>query len=344
MSGLDEMTAAPSHIGPEPPRARNVRRSTLVTLVEQYALPGILVLLVILFAVLPQTRHSFTTSANLRALVSNQAVIALVAIASIVPLIAGQIDLSAAPTAGMTGLIAAGLASNYGWGVGPIIVTGLVAGAIVGAVNAFLVAYAGIGSIIVTLGTSTLIQAFVSWYSKDETIVSGIPSGLLNIGRGNLLGIPRTVYYVIVVSVVIYYILQQTPFGRHLYFVGANARASELVGLPIRRLTASSFIFSGVLSGAAGLLQVAVAGSASPQVGPGFTLPALAAVFLGATAIRPGRFNVGGTLVAVLFVAVIVNGLTLLGAADWLQPAVDGASLIAAVTIATVAGRRRQAS
>jgi ribose transport system permease protein len=148
------------------------------------------------------------------------------------------------------------------------------------------------------------------------------------------------VYYVVAVSAVVGYFLQQTPAGRHLYFIGANPRAAELVGLSVRRHVFASFVTSGFIAGAAGILQVAIAGNASPQVGPGFTLPALAAAFLGATAIVPGRFNVLGTLVAVLFVAIMVNGLTLLGAADWVQPLVNAISLLAAVTIATVAARR----
>lgn len=322
-------------------QARAARtRPSLVGFAERYALIVLLVALFVLFALLPSTGDAFLTAANLKALVGNQSVVALVALASIVPLIAGEIDLSAASITGLSGLTAAGLASQNGWGVPAIMVAGLVIGAVTGLLNGYLVAHVGVGSIVVTLAMSTVILAVVTWYSGGQTIVSGIPQGLLDLGAGDWFGVPRTVYYVVLVSLALYYFLQQTPRGRHLYFIGANSTAAELVGLSVRRYTMGSFVMSGVLAATAGLLQVAVSGSASPQVGPGFILPALAAAFLGATALSPGRFNVWGTIVAVMFVAVMVNGLTLLGAADWIQPLVNGVSLLVAVVIATVAGRR----
>lgn len=321
-------------------RADGARRIAVAAL-EKYALVILAVAMAVLFSSLAESREAFASTANIQAMLGNQSVVALIAIASIMPLITGQIDLSAGPVAGLTGVVAAGLCSFQGMPLVPAMVIAVLVGACIGAVNGVLVAYLGVGAIIVTLGTATLIQAGVSWYTDDQTIVSGIPSGLISLGSGSWLGVPRAVFYVVAVSLIAHYFLSQTPVGRHLHFVGANARASRLVGLRVDRLTLASFITSGVIAGLAGILQVALAGSASPQVGPGFTLPALAAAFLGATVIRPGSFNVPGTIVAVLFVAIVVNGLTLLGAASWLQPAVNGGSLLVAVVIATVAGRRR---
>lgn len=316
------------------------RRIPWTKLGERYALVLLLLLTIVLFAVLPATGSVFVSQANIRALLSNQAVIALVALATIVPLISGQIDLSVGPTAGLCGVLAAGLSAQNGYPGLVAILLGIAVGALIGLANGLLVAYLGVGAIVATLGTSTLIQAFVSFYSHNETIVNGIPALFINLGAGDIAGVPRTVCYLVVVGAALYYVLQQTPFGRHLYYIGENRSAVELLGIPVKRYICSSFIVSGTIAAAAGVLQVAIAGSASPQVGPGFTLPGLAAAFLGATAIRPGRFNVIGTLVAIFLVAVIVNGLTLLGAADWMQPAVNGASLLIAVVVGAVAGRR----
>lgn len=316
-------------------------RGLIVAGAERYAVLLLLVVSIVLFAALSQTGAVFRSEANIRALLSNQAVIAIVALASVVPLIAGQIDLSVGPLAGLCGLLAAGLSAHNGWPAAMAILAGIVIGALVGLANGILVAYVGVGAIVATLGTATLIQAIVSWYSKNQTIVEGIPRVFIDLGAGTIGGVPRTVFYLVAVSAVLYYVLQQTPFGRHLYYIGENRQAMESLGIPVKAYVCASFVASGLIGGAAGVLQVAIAGSASPQVGPGFTLPALAAAFLGATAIRPGRFNVGGTLVAIFLVAVIVNGLTLLGAADWMQPAVNGTSLLVAVVIGAVAGRRR---
>ncbi len=320
---------------------RTCPTNRLVSLVERYALVGLLVAAIVTFGMLPQTTEAFLNHANLSVLVSNQSVIAMIAIGSILPLICGQIDLSVAPVAGLAGLVCAGVSSRHDTNFIVAAALALGVAVLVGLLNGFLVAYVGVGSIVTTLGAATLIQALVSWYSNSETIVTGIPDQLITIGRSAPWGIPSTVLVVLLVATLVGYLLNQTPIGRHYYFVGENPRAATLAGIPVKRQVLSSFVLASLIGGVAGLVQVGVAGSASPQVGPGFTLPALAAAFLGATAIKSGSFNVAGTLIAVLFVAVIVNGLTLLGTRDWMRPAVDGASLIAAVTIARLMAKRR---
>jgi ribose transport system permease protein len=137
--------------------------------------------------------------------------------------------------------------------------------------------------------------------------------------------------------------IARTTYGRRLTSVGINQSAARLVGINVRAVTASSFVLSSVLAGAAGVLLLARTGSGNPQVGSGYTLAALSAAFLGATAFRPGQFNVPGTLVGVLFVAVSVNGLTLAGAHDWVDPVFNGAALMAALALSTLLGRARVA-
>lgn len=162
------------------------------------------------------------------------------------------------------------------------------------------------------------------------------------LGAGTWLGIPRTLWYLVVLALVVCYLLRQTPFGRHIDMVGANSSAARLAGLPVTLLIVVTFSGAGLVAGAAGVLQLAVAGSASSQIGPDYTLAALAAAFLGSTTIRPGRFNVLGTVLAVFFVATLVNGLTLLGAADFVSPLLNGVALLVAVLMsATGAGRAR---
>jgi ribose transport system permease protein len=143
------------------------------------------------------------------------------------------------------------------------------------------------------------------------------------------------------VALVAWYVLEHTPPGRNLYAVGVSPRAAELVGIPVPRYTFVSFVAAGFFAGIGGVLMVAVNGGANPLIGPDLMLPAIAAVFLGATAIKPGRYNVAGTFVAVYFVAVSVNGLTLLGADTWVSDLFNGAALLIAVSIAVWSGKRR---
>jgi ribose transport system permease protein len=134
--------------------------------------------------------------------------------------------------------------------------------------------------------------------------------------------------------------LRYTIVGRQLVFVGSNAEAARLVGYNTRRLLFASYIGSAAMASLAGVVLLARSGVGDPSAGPDYTLDALAAAFLGATAIAPGRFNVIGTVVGVFFVAVAVDGLTLLGAAAWVQPVFNGGAVIIAVTAAVVLRRR----
>jgi ribose transport system permease protein len=144
------------------------------------------------------------------------------------------------------------------------------------------------------------------------------------------------------VAIFVYYLLGHTPYGRYLYAFGSNRGAARLVGIRTKLTLGMTFVIAGVLSGLAGILQVSRAGSADPKLGETFTLPALAAAFLSAAAIKPGRYNVWGTLVAIFFLAVLNNGLNLAGSPQYVANYVNGAALIVGVGLAVKLGRREQ--
>ena len=317
------------------------RQPELLALLERYALAVLLGLLCLFFSLHGATAETFPSLANIRNILGNESVVAVAALASIVPLTCGQFDLSVGAVLGFASIVTGSAAATHDMPVALAVVLGLVAGACVGAFNGWLVAYRGVNALIATLGTSTLVAGLVSLYTKNEILSSGIPESLVNLGSGQLLGVPRTLYALVLVAALLYYVLRHTPYGRYLASVGASPTSARLVGLNVPRMILSSFVMSGVLAGIAGVLLLARAGTANPQVGPGFTLAALSAAFLGATAIRPGTFNVVGTLLGVMFVAVSVNGLVLAGAADWVEPTFNGAALLVAVTLSTAIARRR---
>ena len=218
-------------------------------------------------------------------------------------------------------------------------------GALIGLSNGNTVARVGVNSLIVTLGVSSVALGIVEWYTNGQQIINGISKNLTNVGTGNWLGIPRTVFFLVIIALAVYYLLEHTPFGRYLHSIGSNPEAARLVGLPVERYVLISFVLSGTLAGLAGVLLVARNGGASPQVGTVTdTLQALSAAYLGATAIKPGRFNVLGTLIAILFLSFTVTGLSLAGVADWINDVFNGAALFVAVLISTIIGRRRTGS
>jgi ribose transport system permease protein len=317
-----------------------VSRTRITQLLERFALVWLLIAMIIFFSVYSKTSGLFLTTANIRDVVGNESVIAIAALAALIPLVALRFDISIGAVLGGSSVLVASLTVNSGWDVWPAMIAAVLAGAVVGTISGFVIAYMGANSFIITLGMSTLVAGVVSLFSHDNTIV-GVPNGLLNFGNQNWLGIPRPTWLLIVVAVLVAYLLRYTVTGRQLVQIGSNERSARLVGIPVRRLVLVAFILAGAVAAIAGVLELARTGSGNPDSGTSFTLNALAACFLGSTTIRPGQFNVPGTIVGVFFVAVGVNGLTLAGASDWVEPVFNGASIMVAVALSAILARRR---
>jgi ribose transport system permease protein len=317
------------------------RKSTVVELGERYGLIGLLLIIAVFFSVLPVSSATFFSTANLSILVSNQSVIVIVAMASLFPLIAGHFDFSVGAMTVVSSVACAGAQVRAGAPLWLAILIAVAIGTGIGFLNGVLVARFGVNSFVSTLGVATLLGGLVQLYTNGVTIIGGDPA-LTNFGSGQALGIPLVMFIVVVVVATVWYVLTHTPFGRSLYAIGSNPRSALLVGLPRRPFTITAFALSGGLAGIAGIVLTARTGGANPDDGTYLLFPALAAVFLGATSILPGRFNVIGTIVGVLFVAVAVSGLTLAGAQNWVSAVFNGAALLVAVFISSTLRRRRE--
>lgn len=305
----------------------------------QWALPIILIALVVLFSAIKP--ESFATSGNFSTILGSQSVLILVALAAMLPLIVGQFDLSVGVNMGLASLAVAKAVGDWGWSPAVALVFALALAVMVGTFNGFLVAWVGIDSFVATLAVSSVLSGALVW-STDGTIISGgIPPSLTEFGRTSVVSIPTTFFAVILLAAITQYVLRMTPTGRYLYAIGGSAEAARLSGINVRRLTMASFAAAGLLCGLGGALLVSKLGSASPTTGPEFLLPAFAACFLGATSIRPGSFNVVGTILAVLVLAVGTTGLQMLGAPFYIQPIFAGLVLLAA-SLATRYLRKQQ--
>jgi ribose transport system permease protein len=319
---------------------RSPSRDRRVYIAEASALPLLTVALIAFFSFLPATTASFPTVQNLQITLGTQAVLVVVTMAALIPLMAGEYDFSVGANAGMGAIFAASaMSSGHSILVALLVAAGI--GAIVGVVNGALVTMAKVNSVVTTLGTATLISGVVGWKSGGQSVVQGIPSSLTDFLSGQIVGIPRSFLLALAVTVLVYYLLRHTPFGRYLDAIGVNQPAARLLGVKIDRQVLVSFLVSGIMAGAAGVLVIGQNGSASPAVGPGFTLPAIAAAFLSVAAIVPGRFNVWGSLVAILFLAALNSGLTLAGASTYINDFANGGALIAGVALASLLGKRR---
>jgi ribose transport system permease protein len=309
-------------------------------LAEAYALLALTIALILIFSVLPASSETFPTSANIRVLLGDLSIAMLVALAVLVPVVTRVFDFTPGATAGLAAIFAASVVSSSG-SIPLAIAVAVLTGAIVGVINGVLVSVAKINSVIATLGMTILIQSVVEWKTEGNAIVEGIPAGVTDFGASNVLGVPKVFVVALIGAVAVHYVLRHTAFGRELYAVGANQSAARLVGLGVDRLTLLTFVIGGVLAGVAGALLLARSGAGNPTIGPGFTLPAYAAVFLGVSSIKPGRWNVGGVLVAIAFLGVLNSGLNLAGAEGYLTSLANGLALLIGVGIANLLARRR---
>lgn len=308
---------------------------------EASALPIMLVLLCVFFTLLPATADTFPTVDNLRITLGAQASLIVIAMAALIPLICQEYDFSVGSIAGLSAVLAA----TYLASGGSIIVAlgiSLAVGLAVGLVNGLLVTRLGVNSVVSTFGMATVIAGLVALLTSGKSIVSGIPDALTDFVSGTWLGIPRGFYVALVVTLGVWYALRQTPWGRYLAAIGDNREAARLLGANVKRRILTAYLITGAVAGGAALLLIGDTGTASPQVGPGYTLPAIAAAFLSVAAIQPGRFNVWGTLVAILFLGVLNSGLNLAGASPYINDFANGGALILGVALASLLGRNRQ--
>jgi len=331
--------AGPDHEARRPRRPATHRglKGTL----ERNALLLLLLAVIAFFSLNPTSGEIFFTRQNANVLLGNQATVALLALAVILPLVCGQFDFSLGAIAAASSVITAGTMSFYDLPLGLAILFGIGLGFVVGTINGLLVTHLGLNSFVTTLGMATLLGGLIQWYTDGQTILLGLDPRLAQFGSETLFGLPLVVYVVAAIALLLWYLLEQTPFGRGLYAIGSNPRSAALVGIRVQRSVWLTFSLAGALAGVVGVLALARSGSATADSGTTILFPALSAAFLGATAVRPGFFNVIGTLIGVLFVSVSVSGLTLSGASAWVSPVFNGAALLVAVGLSHYLGRSR---
>ncbi|MBV1703573.1 MAG: ABC transporter permease [Hyphomicrobiales bacterium] len=304
-----------------------------------YGLPILAALLAVFFALLlPDT---FPTLLNLRSIVSDKSIIAILSLAVMIPMATGKIDLTVGYGIVLWHILAISLQVNYGvpWPVAVVVVIAL--GGLVGLLNGALVEVAQIDSFIATLGTGTILYSIAMWHSQGRQIVGVAPDAFYALSAAYVLGLPVTGFYVLALALAMWIALEYLPIGRYFYAIGANPKAAALNGVPVRRYTMLAFVASGLLTGFAGVLLAARLRIGQASVGLEYLLPALVGAFLGSTTIKPGRVNVWGTLVGVAILAIGIAGIQQLGASFFVEPLFNGATLLVAIGIAGYAQRRR---
>ena len=307
---------------------------------ERFALIGVWVVLIMFFAlVIPDT---FPTLANLSNMLGSQAVLLILALGLIIPLRAGDYDLSIGSVLAMSAVTVAALNVNHGWPVWAAAIVAIFAGMLVGLFNGFIVTKFDINPFIVTLGMGTVIVGISYMISNTRTITGVDPALSEAVLAKPFLGIPVDFYYAMLLCVVVWYLFEYTAFGQRLLFIGQNKDVARLNGVPVSRSRLLGLTFSATIASLAGVVYVGTTGSADTTSGAGFLLPAFAAAFLGSTTIRIGRFNPWGTFIAVYFLVTGITGLQLMGFPQYVQYLFYGGALVIAVVLSKIVAARSE--
>ncbi|MGD3109883.1 ABC transporter permease [Streptomyces sp. YGL11-2] len=307
-----------------------------------YGLLALGALLFLAFSLaLPDT---FPTLDNISEVLSNQSIPAILALGATIPIVTAKFDLSIGYGLGLAHVMTMQLIAHEAWPWPLVCLLVVLGGTLVGILNGAVVEFARINSFIATLGTGSILYAVTGWITNGARIVPGphgLPAAFTDLYDSRFLGLPVSAFYVLALTAVLWVVLERLPLGRYLYVIGSNPRAAELVGIPTRRYVIHAFAGSGLVVGIAGVLLAAQQRIGNPSVGLDYLLPAFVGALLGSTAIRPGRANALGTLVAVAVLAIGLAGIGQLGAQFWVTPLFNGATLLLAVGMAGYAARRQ---
>jgi len=271
-------------------------------------------LFIIIFAIwVPDSFFDLDTA---QGLASEKSIIVLLALALMIPLAAGAYDLSIGATTNISAVIVAKLQTDNGWGMWSAIAVAVGAGALIGIINGFVVVKLKVNSFIATLAMASVIASVIIIITGQRQPVPPMDEQWRNLTQFEIFGFQSVALIVLVIALIFWWFMQHTPPGRYLYAVGGNQEAARLSGVKVGMWTWIALIISGTTCGGALLL------------------PAFAAVFLGSTQFLPGKFNVWGTVLAVLVLATGVKGLQLATGQQWLESMFNGVALVAAVSFA----------
>jgi ribose transport system permease protein len=281
------------------------------------------------------TPHLFLTMSTVDTIASSQAIGAILGIAVIVPLATGVFDLSIGAVVNLTAVIAAVLMQQEHWNMWAAIAVAVAAGIVIGVANGFIVVKLRVSAFIATLGTATIIGAVQVIVSNQTQPLQPNSTLWANLTQYQVGGFQVIVFYLLAIALFFWWLLEHTPVGRQLYAVGGNPEAARLSGIKVGKWVWLSLILSATLSGVAGVLYCSLSGP-SLTFGSALLLPAYAAAFLGSTQLKPGRFNIWGTIIAVYVLAIGIQGLQYVTGVQWLGDMFNGIALVVAVAFAAL--------
>jgi rhamnose transport system permease protein len=349
MSGTPTPDTAEIHALPsdvellvEPSRLSPLQRG-LNTFFRSREIAIVLVLLAVVAAATAKTPSFLFSSNSWRDLLLTPAILLLLAVGQAVVIITRNVDLSVGSILALTAYLTGRLFIDQpGLPIIVVILAGVLAGAALGLINGFLVAFGQVPSLVITLGTLYIYRgSLLTWAGSDRINASDMPSAFLDLGTDSILSIPILTLIAVAVLAAVGYYLHYTRGGREMYAIGSDPDAAVLYGLKVRRRLLAAFMLSGALAGLAGVLHAARYGTVSSGAGTGIELQAVAAVVIGGVAIFGGSGTVWGAAIGAVLLVTINRALPILGIPDFWQRAVVGGLIIGAIVLDRVLAARR---
>jgi ribose transport system permease protein len=302
---------------------------------------GALIILLALVVAFSLAADNFLTVDNLRNILRQYSVPAILAVGQTLVIVSAGIDLSVASTAALSGSVMGVMYAHEGYPEPVALLLGLAAGFAVGAINGFVITKWRVPDFIATLGAFTAVRGVallvtdglpVPDYTKAQEGRT-VPETVTTLGADSVFGIPLIAVVAGVCALVGWFILSRTTLGRSAYAIGGNREAARVSGIRVERVKWSIYVFSGLMAAIAGFMLTGRQGSANALMGEGMELQSIAAVVVGGTNLFGGEGTIGGTIIGVLIIGVLNNGLNILGVADFWQRVVNGSIIVAVVAL-----------
>ena len=292
---------------------------------------GALIALVLLVVVIGVISPEFRTLSNFLSLLRQSSINGFIAFGMTCVILTGGIDLSVGSVLALSTALCAGFITN-GVPVGLAMVLALIIGTALGAVSGLLVTKGRLQPFIATLITMTVYRGATMIFMDGKPISNlGDSFTLKVVGKGIFYPIPIPAITFVVMFLIFMFVLEKTTFGRRVYATGSNEQSAKLAGINVNRTKLITYAISGCMSALSGLILLSRLSSAQPTLGSGYELDAIAAVALGGTSMNGGRGRVWGTFVGILIIAVLNNGLNILGVSSYYQDVVKGIVILIAV-------------
>jgi len=313
-------------------------RALRVPLARLPELPGAAYLLAVLAAGFALASPEFLSPRNLSNIALQSAALIIVSLGMTLVILTEGIDLSLGAVLGLCGVVMGMLVVSGGIALPVAVVVALAIGTAAGIGNGTLVAYAGMPPFLVTLGVYGIAQSLAMVLTEGNS-VTGLPPAVRWFNEGAWLGVPVPILAMAAVFAVTWVLLYRTRFGRYVFAIGGNRRALELAGVPVRAWLVAVYAYAGLLAALASFITTSRMNAAHPTIAIGLEFDAIAAVILGGTSFEKGNGGIWGTLVGALAVAVLRNGLNLVGLSTEWQVAVVGLVIVSAVALDALRGR-----